>query len=186
MSGARKGPSGFLAWLMPALAAAAIITILIFLPRKDARLPETGFAPGVEPPPAAYIPFVDHPGIDTLIAGGSRAFARRDYLEAERLLTRARFFVESGINVGEIKEFPTGLSFFAGLSACYRGFPDKGLPMIEEEVERDPAGAMYLYYLAHIKMAEGKKDEGRKFLSRAAMGTGPYGDLAKKELDGVK
>ena len=150
-----------LAVLVPAVAAVAIA--LLLWQRHTGRPPAVDTA-SIPPPAAVEISWVAFAPIDTIIAGGADAFRRGDWDEAARLLSRARFFTDSGIREGSIASEPDNLDLFIGLAEFYRGYPDRGIESAAREIERDPLDEQARWYLASMLIAAGRGKEARSHL----------------------
>ena len=165
-----------LSWGVP-LAALAVIAALI-IPGKNAQ-------PGgeVSPPARAGIPYVGFAEIDSIIAGASVAFEKGDYKESASLLTRARFFIRSGINEGRFDGLPRNLELVLGLSEFYRGYSGKGILIITGAAETDPENETYSWYLGQLHLSEGNRIEAKKYLERTAAMGGVYSESSKMILE---
>ena len=169
-----------LAVIVPAAAAIAVALLLWQRHAGHHRLVDTS---SVAPPAAVDIAWVSFAPIDSIIAGGADAFRRGDWSEAARLLSRARFFTESGIREGAIAGEADNLDLFIGLAEFYRGYPDRGIENAAREVERDPLDEQARWYLASMLIAAGRKEEARSHLETLAGMGGTRASEAREALD---
>jgi hypothetical protein len=165
-------------WVVP-LAALVIIAVLL-MSRGD-----SGKGGGIEisPPEGAVISYLGFAEIDTVIAGANESFSRKDYEETARLLTRARFFIHSGISEGMLDEMPDNLELVLGLSEFYRGNTLKGILFVTSAAETAPRNETYLWYLGMMHLSQGNDDEARMWLERTAAAGGIYAEPAKRTLE---
>ena len=167
-----------LTWIVP-LAALAIIAVLLIFGGDDKR----GSGGEVRPPVSAGIPYIGFAEIDTVIAGANEAFEKKDYDEASRLLTRARFFIHSGISEGSFDSMPRNLDLVLGLSDFYRGFPLKGILYVTIAAEADPQNETYAWYLSLMHLSQKNKVDAKMWLERTATIGGVYSESAKTALE---
>ena len=168
-----------LTWGVPLAALAVIAALLIF---------GKGSGNGgidISPPARAGIPYVGFAEIDTIIAGASEAFEKGDYRESAALLSRARFFIQSGTSQGRFDGLPRNLELILGLSEFYRGYPEKGILIVTGAAEAEPRNESYLWYLGQLHLSEGNRKEARKYLVRTAAIGGIYSESSKMILDGM-
>jgi tetratricopeptide (TPR) repeat protein len=163
---------------VPLAAIAAIAALLIFPGGR-----EPGSMIEIKPPLSAGIPYVGFAEIDTTIAGGAEAFEEGDYDEAARLLSRARFFIHSGIMEGRFDRFPRNLELILGLSEFLRGYPPKGIEFVASAAETNPENETYSWYLGLMYLSQGSRDEAKKYLQRTAALDGIYSQSAVKILE---
>ena len=167
-----------LTWAVP-LAALAMIAVLLISGDNDGN----GGSIDISPPAAAVIPYIGFAEIDSVIAGANESFIREDYEETARLLTRARFFIHSGISEGMFDAAPQNLELVLGLSEFYRGNTLKGILFVTTAVEAEPQNGMYLWYLGMMYLSQGDKDEARMWLERTVAAGGKYSESAKTALE---
>jgi tetratricopeptide (TPR) repeat protein len=167
-----------LAVLVP---AAALVAIALLLWQRQSG-PHAVDTSSVLPPDTVEISFVSFAPIDTMIVGGADAFARGDFSEAARLLSRARFFTESGIREGSIARMADNIDLYIGLAEFYRGYPERGIENVGREVERDPLDGQARWYLAEMLIAMGRRKEARSHLETLAGAGGPWGARAQAAL----
>lgn len=167
-----------LAWAVP-LAALAVIAILMIWGERGDRTSIID----IKPPDEAGIPYVGFAEIDTVIAGANESFTRKNYEETSRLLTRARFFIHSGISEGMLDTMPQNLELVLGLSEFYRGNTLKGILFVTTAVETEPRNGTYLWYLGLMHLSQGNKGEAGMWLERAAAAGGKYSESAKTALE---
>lgn len=168
-----------LAVLVPAVAAVVIALIVL---QRRAEAPGEAETASPRPPDAVEIPWVSFAPIDTIIAGGVEAFRREDWDEAARLLSRARFFTESGIREGSIDSLSDNIDLYIGLAEFYRGYVDRGIENAYREVERDPLDGRARWYLASMLLAAGRRAEARSHLETLKGIGGPWGARAASAL----
>ncbi len=168
-------------WAVP-LAALAVIAGFMLAGNGGG-----GSVVTVTPPASARISPVGMADIDSIIAGGSEAFRSEDYDEAARLLSRARFFIRSGISEGKFEAMPTNLDLVLGLSEFYRGYPDRAVAYLSEAAREEPGDCDCALYLGLVHLSRGEKKPAREFLERAAASDdgGECPGLAKKALGGM-
>jgi tetratricopeptide (TPR) repeat protein len=167
-------------WIIPLAALAVIAAALIG--------GGSGDEPGkisIVPPEEAGIPYVGFAEIDTVIAGGSSAFQQRRYDEASRLLSRARFFIQSGIREGRFDSMPPNLEMILGLADYLRGYPLKGILYLTAAADSDPDNAEYTWYLGQMLLAEGKGEEAEKWLRKTVSLGGAHSAEAEALLSGM-
>ncbi len=167
-----------LSWGVP-LAALAVIAALLFFGADGDR----GSGVEVSPPTPAGISSVGFAEIDSIIAGATEAFEKRDYKESARLLSRARFFIHSGISEGRFGGVPRNLELILGLSEFYRGYPLKGILFVTSAAEVEPQNETYAWYLGLMHLSEGNKKDARKYFERTAALGGIYSDSSKTMLE---
>ena len=167
-----------LSWGVPLAALAVIAALLLFGGER-----EKGSVVEVNPPASAGIPNTGFAEIDSIIAGATEAFEKRDYEESARLLARARFFIHSGISEGRFDGVPRNLELILGLSEFYRGYPLKGILLVTYATEMEPQNGTYAWYLSLMHLSEGNKKEARKYLERTAAIGGIYSESAKTALE---
>ncbi len=167
-----------LTWIVP-LAALAVIAVLLISGGDDG----TGSGVEVRPPVSSGIQYIGFAEIDTVIAGANEAFEKKDYDEASRLLTRARFFIHSGISEGSFDSVPRNLDLVLGLSDFYRGFPLKGILYVTIAAEADPQNETYSWYLGLMHLSQKNRKEARMWLERTAAMGGVYSESAKTALE---
>jgi len=170
-----------LGWALPAVAAAA--AALILLAGGDGDPPRAERLARISPPASIDVPPVGFADIDTILAGGVEAFEERDFDESARLLSRARFFVESGIREGVFDRLPPNLELAIGLSEFYRGYPVRAAESLESAVDDDPGDETAAWYLARIYLETGREDEARKMLEKVAALGGVYSASARDRLE---
>ena len=124
------------------IAAAGIIAALLILGNGN----ESTGRVRITPPAEAGIPYVGFAEIDTIIAGAAEAFDRKRYDESARLLSRARFFIHSGISEGRFDGIPPNLELILGLSEFYRGYPVKGMLFVTSAAAAEPTNGTCLLY----------------------------------------
>jgi hypothetical protein len=166
-----------LAWAVP-LAALVVIAVLLVSGDRDGK----GSGIEIPPPASAGIPYIGFAEIDTLIAGATEAFEDKDYDETARLLSRARFFIHSGISEGTFDSVPRNLELILGLSEFYRGYPLKGILFVTAAAEIEPRNETYSWYLGMMHLSQGNNKEARKYLERTAALGGSYSESAGKAL----
>ena len=166
-----------IAWTVP-LAALAVIAVLLISGGNDDGVS----AVEVDPPVPAEIPFTGFAEIDTVIAGANEAFERKDYDESARLLTRARFFIHSGISEGMFDSLPDNLELVLGLSEFYRGYPLKGILLVTAAAEVEPRNETYMWYLGLMHLSRGNRDEAKMWLKKTAASGGKYSESAARAL----
>lgn len=164
-------------WIVP-LAAIAVIAVLMLTGGNEDRISATGIAP----PVSADIPYMGFAEIDTVIAGANEAFERKNYDETARLLTRARFFIHSGISEGMFDHVPVNLDLVLGLSEFYRGYPLKGILFLTTAVEANPDNETYMWYLGMMHLSQGNRDEAKMWLEKTAGAGGKYSESAARAL----
>lgn len=166
-----------IAWIVP-MAAIAVIAALMLTGGDDDRIN----AAGIAPPVSADIPYIGFAEVDTVIAGANEAFGKKDYDETARLLTRARFFIHSGISEGIFDSMPVNLDLVLGLSEFYRGYPLKGILFVTTAVEAEPGNETYMWYLGMMHMSQGNGDEAKMWLEKTAAAGGKYSESAARAL----
>lgn len=165
------------------VTAAAVVVIALYMPERLARRSAPALSPAAfEPPSDLRVPFVSFAPIDSIIAGGSEAFARGDYHEASRLLGRARFFIESGMREGVFSSPPDNLDLLIGLSDFYRGYAERGIESAERAVRRDPLDETALWHLGSMLLAAGRAHEARGYFETVAGLDGRYAAQARALL----
>ena len=167
-----------ISWGVPLAALAVIAALLIFGGEG-----EKGSGVDVSPPARAGIPYVGFAEIDSIIAGATEAFEKRDYEESARLLSRARFFIHSGISEGRFDGVPRNLELILGLSEFYRGYPLKGILFVTSAAEVEPQNETYAWYLGLMHLSEGNIKDARKYLERTAAIGGIYSESSKTMLE---
>ena len=168
----------WLSWGVP-LAALAVIAAFLFSGGEEKK----GSGVEVSPPAPAGITNTGFAEIDSIIAGATEAFEKRDYEESARLLSRARFFIHSGISEGRFDGIPRNLELILGLSEFYRGYPLKGILFVMCAAEVEPRNETYAWYLGLMHLSEGNNKDARKYLERAAALGGIYSDSSGKILE---
>jgi TPR repeat protein len=166
-----------LMWVVP---AAALVVIVIALVAGGGG--PAGDAVVIDPPAGVDIPWIGFAQIDTLIAGASDAFVARRYEETSRLLSRARFFIHSGIREGQFEQVPPRLELILGLADWYRGFPLKGILYVTSAAEADPENGTYAWYLGRMHLGRGNREDAVKWLEKAAEAGGEHAGEAKALL----
>ena len=166
-----------LTWAVP-LAALVMIAVIMIWGGDDGKGGSIDISP-----PAAVIPYVGFAEIDTVIAGANESFAGKNYEETSRLLTRARFFIHSGISEGMLSTMPQNLELILGLSEFYRGNTLKGILFVTTAAEAEPQNGMYLWYLGMMYLSQGDKNEARMWLERTVTAGGKYSESAKAALE---
>jgi hypothetical protein len=159
-------------------AAALIVIVILWWGKREEEPEKQPF----NPPVAVNIQPIGFGTVDSILAGGSRAFLAGDYEEAARLLSRAHFFIRTGISEGEIDSFPQNLELFLGLSQFYRGVRERGAEYLESEVENYPRSDPPRWYLALIYLETGKTEEAREQLERVAALGGLHSTAARELL----
>ena len=167
-----------LSWGVPVAALAVIAALMIF--GEDG---EQGGIVEISPPASAGIHYIGFAEIDSIIAGAAEAFDRRDYDETARLLTRARFFIHSGISEGSFDEVPRNLELILGLSEFYRGNHVKGILFVTSAAETEPRNETYAWYLGLMHLSRGDKKEAKMWLEKTAAIGGIYSESAKTALE---
>lgn len=162
---------------------AALIAIALLSWHRHAGRSREVDPSSVQPPAAVEVSWVAFAPIDTIIAGGAEAFRRGDWNEAARLLSRARFFTESGIREGSIERGSDNIDLYIGLAEFYRGYVDRGIENVAREVERDSLDGQARWYLASMLIAAGRRKEARSHLETLAGIGGPWGARARAALD---
>ena len=169
-----------LTWIVPVAALAAIAFILLFGGGDD-----EGTGIEIVPPQPAGIPYVRFAEIDTLIAGATKAFERKDYDESARLLARARFFIHSGIREGRFDHMPANLELILGLSEFLRGYQLKGILFVTAAAETDPLNEMYAWYLGMMHLSKGNNKEAKEWFEKTAALGGLHAESARKALEEI-
>jgi len=167
-----------LTWSLP-LAAVVIIAALLIVGRGN----DMAGSVKITPPSEAGIPYVGFAEIDTIIAGATEAFNRKRYEEAARLLSRARFFIHSGISEGRFDDMPPNLELLLGLSEFYRGYPVKGILFVTSAAAAEPMNDTYSWYLGLMHLSQGNEKEARMWLEKTAAMGGTYADSARTVLE---
>lgn len=165
-------------WIVP-LAALVIIAVLLISGG------DSGKDGGIEisPPEGVVIAYIGFAEIDTVIAGANESFSRKNYEETSRLLTRARFFIHSGISEGKFNEIPDNLELVLGLSEFNRGNTLKGILFVTSAAETAPRNETYLWYLGMMHLSQGNDSEARMWLEKTAAAGGKYAEPAKRTLE---
>ena len=163
-------------WIVPAAALAVVAALLL---RGEPDRTHTVIAPPLE----AKTLWVGYAEIDTIIAGAAEAFEAKDWKETSRLLSRARFFIESGIREGSFERVPPSLDLMLGLAEYNRGNYDKGISQVTAAAEAEPGSGMYPYYLGWMHLGTGNGGEARKSLERAAALGGRYAGPSREMLE---
>jgi hypothetical protein len=166
-----------IAWAVPLTALAFIAFLLL---TGDGN--QTGSGVEIPPPASAEIPYIGFAQIDTIIAGANEAFEMKDYEETARLLSRARFFIHSGISEGRFDSMPRNLELILGLSEFYRGYALKGTLFVTTAAEADPQNETYAWYLGMMHLSLGNREEAKKYLERTAALGGIYAERARTTL----
>jgi hypothetical protein len=166
-----------LTWGLP-IVALGIIAALLILGNGNDRAGSVE----ISPPATAGIPYVGFAEIDTIIAGATEAFGRKRYEETARLLTRARFFIHSGISEGRFDVMPPNLELILGLSEFYRGYPVKGILFVTSAATEEPMNETYSWYLGLMHLSQGNDREARMWLEKTASLGGVYADSARTIL----
>jgi len=169
-----------LSWGVPLAALAIIAAFMIF--GEDS---ERGTGIEVAPPASAGIPYIGFARIDSVIAGATKAFEKKNYEEAARLLTRARFFIHSGISDGRFDGVRRNLDLILGLSEFYRGYPVKGILFVTYAAETEPQNETYAWYLGMMHLSRGDKKEAKPWLEKTAAIGGIYSESAKTALEAM-
>ncbi len=167
-----------LSWGVPLAALAVIAAFLLFGEEE-----EKGRGVEVSPPAPAGIQNTGFAQIDSIIADATEAFEKRDYDESARLLSRARFFIHTGISERRLDVMPRNLELILGLSEFYRGYPLKGILLVTCAAEVEPRNETYAWYLGLMHLSEGNNKDARKYLERAAALGGIYSDSSGKILE---
>ncbi len=182
-AGGAKPKSTYLPRLMPVGAAIILLMILVPMLREGRRKP---FSPAaVEPPLAMSLYSTGHARLDSLANEGLRHFGRREYERAARFLAEAHFHWNVRVREGVAERYPEDLRFYLGLAHFYRGRPEQGAPLIEEEELGNPFGGKYPWFLANVYFALGRKDAGRAKLERAAALGEAYAPEARAALEAL-
>jgi hypothetical protein len=169
-----------MAWAVP-LAALALIAVLLTAGGDRGRGRGGGIV--VEPPVSADIPYIGFAEIDTVLAGANEAFKKKDYDETARLLTRARFFINSGISEGMFTGMPRNLELVLGLSEFYRGYALKGILFVTAAAAAEPPDETCLWYLGLMHLSQGNRKEAKIWLERTAAIGGVYAERARTALE---
>lgn len=167
-----------LSWGVP-LAALAIIAALMIFGKNGER--DSGVE--ISPPASAGIPYVGFAEIDSIIAGAAEAFEKGNYEESAGLLTRARFFIHSGISEDRFDGVPRNLELILGLSEFYRGYPLKGILFVTSAAAVEPQNETYAWYLGLMHLSEGNIKDAKKYLERTAAIGGIYSESSKTILE---
>ena len=175
-----KPPFAFLSRYVP-LAAIGVL-LLMLLPQLSRRPPASRDRAGPEPPVVLTIYRTERARIDSLSNEGLRCFSSEDWNNAVRLLGEAHFHYSVMIREGYADLYPENLRFFLGLSHYYRGQVDKGIALLEEEVEDNPLEQKYRWYLALIYLAGGDSPAAREHLERIVRLDGDYAGEAREML----
>ena len=175
-----KPKATYLPRLMPAGAALILLIILVSVLREERSSGRS--APTVEPPLAMTLYATDNKSLDSLANEGLRHFGRREYERAARFLAEAHFHWTVMIQEGAAERYPDDLRFYLGLAHLYRGRPELGAPLIEEEERGDAFDGKYPWYLAHAYLALGRPNEARAELERVAAIGDSFAAEADREL----
>ncbi len=175
-----KPPFSFLSRYIP-LALIAVLLIML-LPQLFERrpAPERDIAP--EPPPALTIYRSENAWVDSLGNEGLRRFGAGEWNDAVRLLGEAHFHYSVMLREGFADRYPDDLRFYLGLSQYYRGMPEEGIALIEEEAGDDPLESKYPWYLGLIRLALGDTLAARERLESVVRLGGPYAEKASDLL----
>lgn len=178
--GREKPKATYLPRLMPAGAAFILLMILVSVLREERSGGRS--APDVEPPLAMTLYATGYGRLDSLANEGLRHFGRREYERAARFLAEAHFHWTVMKKENGAERYPDDLRFYLGLAHLYRGRPDLGAPLIEEERRDDAFDGKYPWYLAHAYLALGRSNEARAELERTAAIGDSFAAEAEREL----